>query len=103
VAFDATLSSDADTATILLAGELDASTAPRFHDAIDTAAATGAGRLVIQAEGLTYIASAGLRALVFARQKLGDGVAIVIEGATEPVARVIRMAGLDHSFEMTGS
>ncbi|WP_214412400.1 STAS domain-containing protein [Sphaerisporangium fuscum] len=103
MAFTATLSTDTGTATIHLAGELDASTAPLFHDAIEKAAATGAGRLVIHAADLTYIASAGLRALVFARQKLGEEIAIVIDGATEPVARVIRMAGLDRSFEMTGS
>ncbi|WP_405145653.1 STAS domain-containing protein [Sphaerisporangium sp. NBC_01403] len=103
MAFTATLSTDADIATIHLAGELDASTAPDFHEAIDDAAATGAGRLVIQAADLTYIASAGLRALVFARQKLGDDIVIVITGATEPVLRVIRMAGLDRSFEMTSS
>ncbi|WP_449064134.1 STAS domain-containing protein [Planomonospora algeriensis] len=103
MAFNATLSTDADTATIRLTGELDASTAGEFHDTIEEAAAAGARRLVLQAGELTYLASAGLRALVFARQKMGDEVEIVIDGAIEPVVRTIRMAGLDRSIEMTGS
>ncbi|MFC4530154.1 STAS domain-containing protein [Sphaerisporangium dianthi] len=103
MAFIATLSTGAGTATIRLAGELDASTAPEFHDAIDDAVATGAPSLVIDASELTYIASAGLRALVFARQKVAEDVVISLTGVTEPVLKVIRMAGLDHGFAITGS
>ncbi|MGW4642362.1 STAS domain-containing protein [Sphaerisporangium sp. NPDC004334] len=103
MAFIATLSTGAGTATIRLAGELDAATAPEFHDAIDDAVATGAARLVIDASELTYIASAGLRALVFARQKVAEDVTISLVGVTEPVLKVIRMAGLDHGFDITGS
>ncbi|WP_248962186.1 STAS domain-containing protein [Sphaerisporangium perillae] len=103
MAFTATLSSGSGAATIHLAGELDASTAPDFHEAIDDAVATGAGRLVIDASELTYIASAGLRALVFARQKVAEDVVIAITGVTEPVLKVIRMAGLDHGFAIATS
>ncbi|MEV8630496.1 STAS domain-containing protein [Streptosporangium sp. NPDC051023] len=103
MAFIATLSTGSGTATIHLAGELDASTAADFHDAIDDAVATGASRLVIDAAKLTYIASAGLRALVFARQKVTEDVVIAITGVTEPVLKVIRMAGLDHGFDITTS
>ncbi|WP_327583553.1 STAS domain-containing protein [Nonomuraea sp. NBC_00507] len=101
MAFTATLTTEAGTATIKLTGEIDASTAAQFHDKLDEAVASAVQRLVLQAEELTYLASAGLRVLVFARQKLGENVSIVITGAADPVARTIRMAGLDRSIEMT--
>jgi anti-anti-sigma factor len=101
VSFNASLTTTPGTATIEIAGELDASTAPLFHETIDAAAASGATKLVILAAELTYMSSAGLRSLVFARQKMGDDVRIELSGAAELVARTVRMAGLDHSIEMT--
>jgi len=101
MAFTATLTTEAGTATIKLSGELDALTAPQLLDKLDEAAAAAARTLILQAEELTYIASAGLRVLVFTRQKLGEDASIVITGAVDTVARTIRMAGLDRSIEMT--
>ena len=46
------------------------------------------------------MASAGLRSLVFARQKMGDDVRITVAGASEPVARTIRQAGFDRSVTL---
>lgn len=100
MAFTASLSTDMDTAIIELTGELDASTVPAFHGTIDAAADRGVNRLVLRAGELTYLSSAGLRSLVFARQKMGDGVTIVMVGAIEPVARTVRLAGFDRSIVM---
>lgn len=44
------------------------------------------------------MASAGLRSLVFAQQKVADHVTIKVVGAIEPVSRTIRTAGLDRSI-----
>lgn len=98
--FDATLNLTGEVATIELKGELDASTASRFHDLIEDAAGAGALRLDIHVRLLTYLSSAGLRSLVFARQKMGDEVRISVVGATEPVSRTIRLAGFDHSIDL---
>lgn len=100
MSFNASLSVTDEVATIVLKGELDASTAPQFHDLIDEAAASGAVRLEIKAEQLGYLSSAGLRSLVFARQKMGDDVQIAVVGAAEPVTRTIRLAGFDHSIQL---
>lgn len=100
MSFDGTLSVSEGIATIEIKGELDASTAPRFHDLVDQAAEQGAVRLEIDARHLDFLASAGLRSLVFARQKMGDEVRIAVIGATEPVSRTIRLAGFDHSIEL---
>ena len=93
-------SSTADTSVIELTGELDASTAAEFHESIEKAAARGPATVEIRMAGLTYMASAGLRSLVFARQKMGEDVEIRVVGAAEPVLRVIRAAGLDRSISL---
>jgi anti-anti-sigma factor len=101
MSFSATLTTEDGIATIKLSGELDASTASQFHDKLDEVARSTVQTLILQADELSYIASAGLRVLVFARQKLGEDVHIVITGAADAVARTIRMAGLDRGIEMT--
>ncbi|MDG4858845.1 anti-sigma factor antagonist [Streptomyces sp. T-3] len=100
MSFDVRLRINDKVATIEIKGELDASTAGRFHDTIDDAAKAGAIELVIRAEQLAYLSSAGLRSLVFARQKMGDDVRIAVVGAAEPVARTIKLAGFDHSIDL---
>ncbi|GGV65091.1 anti-sigma factor antagonist [Streptomyces sp. NPDC059900] len=100
MAFDVRLRINDKVATIELKGELDASTAGEFHETVGKAAGAGAVELVIRAEQLGYLSSAGLRSLVFARQKMGDGVRIAVVGASEPVARTIRLAGFDHSIDL---
>ncbi|MEZ0067889.1 anti-sigma B factor antagonist [Streptacidiphilus sp. MAP12-20] len=93
-------SSSADTSVIELAGELDASTAGELHEVIEKASARGLGTVEIRMAKVGYMASAGLRSLVFARQKMGEGVEIRVVGANEAVARVIRAAGLDRSVQL---
>jgi anti-anti-sigma factor len=100
VSFEVKLRVNERVATIELSGELDAATAGQFHDTVDEAASAGAVELVIRAEKLSYLSSAGLRSLVFARQKMGDDVRIAVVGAPEPVARTIRLAGFDHSIDL---
>ncbi|MFJ9821471.1 anti-sigma factor antagonist [Streptomyces sp. NPDC101151] len=100
MAFTVSVTTTTDTATISLSGELDAVGAPAFHDTIEKAAAAGVTHVVIRAHDLTYMASAGLRSLVFARQKMGDDVRITVAGASAPVARTIRQAGFDRSVTL---
>lgn len=98
--FASALSVNEDTATIRLAGELDAHTAPDFHRSIEDAARLAIGRLVIAMDELEYVSSAGLRCLIFARQTLGEAVSLALAGVRPAVARTIRMAGLDNGIEM---
>ncbi|GAA2284559.1 MULTISPECIES: STAS domain-containing protein [Streptomyces] len=100
MSFDIRLRINERIAVIELTGELDAAAAGRFHDTVDEAATAGAIELVIHAAHLSYLSSAGLRSLVFARQKMGDEVRIAVVGAPEPVARTIRLAGFDHSISL---
>ena len=87
-------------AKITLAGELDAGSAGDFRTTLEEAAAAQPKRLVLIMSDLTYIASAGLRTLVFAKQKMGSDVDIYCIGLTEPVRETIVMTGLQHSVTM---
>ncbi|MEU2394105.1 STAS domain-containing protein [Streptomyces sp. NPDC007369] len=95
------LSIEGDTTVIELAGELDAKTAPEFHQTVEKAAGHGTSTVEIRMAGVGYMASAGLRSLVFARQKVADHVTIKVVGAIEPVSRTIRTAGLDRSIVLS--
>ena len=66
MAFDVTLEMTDDAARISLSGELDASVASAFKEKVEEAAKQEAKRLVLELKELDYIASAGIRVLVFA-------------------------------------
>ena len=97
MAFSATLATTESTATITLAGELDASSAPAFREEVEKAASQGARRLVLMMSDLEYMASAGLRVLIFAKQKMGAQVDIYVVGAQEPILDTLRKTGFHHS------
>jgi anti-anti-sigma factor len=84
-------------AKITLTGELDASVAQDFRTRIEEASAQQAKKLVLLLAALDYMSSAGLRTLVFAKQKMGQGVTIYVVG--EP----IRQTGFHHSVVMLDS
>jgi anti-anti-sigma factor len=101
MAFSATLSVTDGKATIELVGELDSSSAPKLHETIEEAIKSSIEMLELRAMALTYMSSAGLRALLFARQKMGETGQVVLMGAPEPVTRTIRLAGLENSIQMS--
>lgn len=82
MAFDVSLEmTDSGIAKITLSGELDASVASMFKNKVEEAASLQAKRLVLLMQDLEYMSSAGLRALVFAKQKMGADVDIYVVGA----------------------
>ncbi len=84
-------------AQITLSGELDASTGNRFQLEVEKAVQEKAKRLVLMMHDLEYMASAGLRVLIFAKQKMGPGVDVFVVGAREVVMDTIRKTGLHYS------
>lgn len=92
-----TLETTNDTAKIFLSGELDGSTANSFQEKIEEVTNLTLNRLVLIMEDLEYMASAGLRVLIFAKQKMGPNVDIYIVGAQEMVLDTIEKTGFHHS------
>lgn len=98
MAFSADLDINSGIAKITLSGQLDASVAPDFQSQVEKAAAQQAMRLVLLMNDLDYMASAGLRALIFAKQKMGSGVALYVVGAQPQVMEVMQKTGFDRSI-----
>ena len=90
-------------AKITLSGTLDAGTAPEFQQLIEQAVENKSKRLVLLLGGVTFMASSGLRMLVFAKQKLGSEVDIYVIEAQEQVVETINMTGLNYSVIMLDS
>ena len=88
------------TAELTLAGELDASVANEFKLAVEKAAAEKAKKLVLIMKDLEFMSSAGLRVLVFAKQKMGTNVDIYVIAAQDAVRDTIEMTGFHHSVIM---
>ncbi len=100
MAFDVSMEQAGDIAVIKLSGELDANAAGNFRSAVEDAAAAGPKRVVLLMDQLKFMASAGLRVLVFAKQKMGTGVDLFVVGAHDAVLETIEMTGFHHSVIM---
>jgi len=87
-------------ATITLAGELDAAAAPQFREVIEKVAEAKPLRLVLMMGEVEFMASAGLRVLIFARQKMGAGVSLYVIGSRGPVLSTLKMSGFHHSVHL---
>jgi anti-anti-sigma factor len=69
MALDIVSAVDAKSARIALTGELDGSSAPALRETVDKVLSGKPAQLVLQVEKLSFMASAGLRILIFAKQK----------------------------------
>lgn len=82
---------------VKLHGHIDASIAPELMNELKPLIERKAEikKLVFYADELEYIASAGIRSVVFAKQKLGAGVEVFLIGASATVLDVFKMTGID--------
>lgn len=103
MAFDAQLAFADTVAKITLTGSLDASSAPQFKEVIEQAAVHSPSRLVLLMNDLEFMASAGLRVLIFAKQKMGSQVDIYVVGSQGPVLGTLEMSGFHHSVYIRDS
>ncbi|MCC5636640.1 anti-sigma factor antagonist [Nostoc sp. CHAB 5844] len=97
MSFNTTLKINEPTAIITVSGELDASSAPLFKTEVEKAAATNPEKLVLMTQKLDYMSSAGLRVLIFAKQKMGVNVDIYMVGLQEPIIETLKKTGFDQS------
>jgi anti-anti-sigma factor len=97
MALNISVAQSPDEAIIKLSGELDAATAPQFRQAVEKAAEAKPKRLGFLMGELDFMASAGLRMLIFARQKMGSGVSLYVIGSHGPVLSTLTMSGFHHS------
>jgi len=83
-----------NVAVITITGALDSSTAPQLHEEVQKIIQQNPTELVLNVENLDFMASAGLRVIIFAKQKLGTAVKLYLVKPQEQVVETLRMTGL---------
>ncbi|MGK3963989.1 STAS domain-containing protein [Sorangium sp. So ce118] len=84
-------------ATINLVGQLDADSAPAFMEEVVKIMALSPSRLVLMAKGLTFMSSAGLRVLIYARQRLGRALPIYVVEPQASLRETLTLTGFDRA------
>ena len=97
------ISSDVDTqkvATITMSGELDSLSSREFQSAIEHIAAESPTALVLRVADLRFMSSAGLRVLIFSKQKMGTSLPIYLVKPQEAIVDTLEKTGLQHSVNI---
>lgn len=99
---DFTISSEVvdKVAKITLAGELDSLSARVFQKEIEKVALQSPTELVLDMEHLAFMSSAGLRVLIFSKQKMGVGLTIYVVKPQEAIVDTLEKTGLQHSVNI---
>lgn len=82
--------------TAKLKGRLDATVAPQLHGELGKFQGRDIKKVTFDVGELEYIASAGLRVIIFSKQKLGANTEIFMKDVSEDVKSVIEMTGCDN-------
>lgn len=79
---------------LTLEGELDSSTAPKLNEEVKKIIPLQPNEFVMDLENLNFMSSAGLRVIIFAKQKLGSTAKLILVKPQEQVVETLRMTGL---------
>ncbi|ELR97549.1 STAS domain-containing protein [Gloeocapsa sp. PCC 73106] len=101
--FQVTVNIDNEIAAIYLSGELTSNTFSEFQEVIEQVSDVNIQKLYLHMEKLTYMSSAGLRVIIFAKQKMGSQVDIYIIGASEMITDTLKKTGFHHSVILQDS
>ena len=87
-------------AILTLEGSLDSSSASVFQAEIQKVAGESPIEMVLQISELSFMASAGLRIIVFAKQKLGSSVQIYLVKPQDQIIDTLQMTGFINSVHI---
>jgi len=82
-------------ARIKLTGRVDASNATVLSEELKKLVGQPLKQIVFMVNELEYISSAGLRAIIFAKQKIGENSQVFLIAPQPSVLEVIKMSGFD--------
>lgn len=85
---------------LILEGALDSSTAPQFSEGVKKIIPQNPQTLVLDVEKLDFMSSAGLRVLIFAKQKLGTAASLILVRPQEQLVETLKMTGLIFSVNI---
>lgn len=91
--FEFKVTENAGELDITLKGRLDATVAPQLHEELAKMEGGNIKKVTFDVKELEYIASAGLRVIIFAKQKLGADTQIFMKDVNDDVMQVLEMTG----------
>lgn len=94
---------EADVARITLTGRLDTINAPELSEKLKNLIGKPIKKVIFFTKNLEYISSAGLRTLVFAKQKIGPDTEVYVIEPQRGVLDVIKMTGFDSFLKIQDS
>ena len=90
-----------DTHVVAVTGEIDLFTAPDFKQHVSAAIDAGAGNVVVDLTGTTFIDSSSLGVLIGAHRRLKlRGGSLVIVCDNDAIVKTFRITGLDGVFTL---
>ncbi len=82
-------------AIVVVTGELDPHTVPRFEEAIAEATTAADGRVVLDLAGVGFMDSSGLRVVLAAHEDLaGRGIQMVLRTPSDAIRRLLEITDL---------
>jgi len=91
-------------AVVSVAGDIDASTEDLFRDGLASVLSDGVLRVVVDLDGVAFLASAGIGVLMGVRRVLADGGGTLVLAAPHgEVAQVLSMTGVSEVIPVTAS
>ena len=94
--FDFNVTQDGGEVNVVLKGRLDATVAPQLHGEMAKMEGTDIKKVTFDVKDLEYIASAGLRVIIFTKQKLGADTEIFRKDVNDDVMQVLEMTGCNN-------
>lgn len=85
-------STKGNVARLEIVGDVDGSSAPLVRDAIDKLLSASPQSLILQVEKVAYMSSAGLRVLIFAKQK-SPSLTIYVVKPQPPIVDTLKKTG----------
>ncbi|WP_325052078.1 STAS domain-containing protein [Nocardia stercoris] len=98
-----TVTAGGEATVLTVTGEVDLATAPALETAIDATLADNPANLIIDLARVTFLASAGMAALVAAYRRAGERTRIAIVAEGPATSRQLKITNLDQVFELHSS
>jgi anti-anti-sigma factor len=89
--------------TITLAGDVDTKTAPELLSKLVALELNVLEQLRLDLQAVNFVSSAGLRAIVFAKQKMPHESTLYVIGASEQIIETITKTGLGNAIKIVES
>lgn len=89
--------------TITLSGDVDTKTAPELLSQLTALQLNVLEQLRLNLHAVDFVSSAGLRAIVFAKQKMPHESALYLIGASKQIVDTITKTGLAQAVRIVGS